>query len=245
MSESLYGGNPAPQAKIKAPSLLDQIEGVFTAPRALFDRLSQAPSWVPALLLAMVLGLVVAIAWGLKVDADAMLRPMLERNAQLSADRVDQIIQMQSKFLLPFGILGVLFGIPVFTLLGGLINWALGRGLTEPGANPPSFLQGLSAAVVPSLVRLPETLIIIVLCVFKPVGGLKPDQVAPTSLGYFLHSASPKLQALFYALNPFSIASLVLLYLAMRHTVKAKASGAAIAVGIFVLFMLLGVAFAK
>lgn len=245
MSESLYGGDPVPQAKAQAPSLLDQIEGVFTAPRALFERLNQTPSWVPALLLAMALGLIVAIAWGLRVDADAMIRPILERNPQLSADQVDQIIQIQSRFILPFGILGVLFGIPAVTLVGGLITWGLGRGMTEPGANPPSFLQGLSAAAVPSLVRLPETLILIVLCTFKPVGGLKPDQVAPTSLGYFLHPASPKLQALFYAINPFTAASLVMLYLAMRHTVKAKTSGAAMAVGIFALFILLGVAFAK
>ena len=244
MSDQLYG-DQTPQAKAKAPSLLEQIEGVFTAPRALFDRLSQAPSWLPAVLLAVILGLVITIAWGLKVDADAMLRPILERNPQISADQVDTIIPMQSKFILPFGILAVLFGIPVITLLAGLINWGLGRGMTEPGANPPSFLQGLSAAAVPSLVRLPETLIIIALCLFKPVGGLRPDQLAPTSLGYFIHSASPKLQALFYALNPFTIASMALLYFAMRHTVKAKASGAAIAVGIFVFFTLLGVAFAK
>ena len=246
MSDSLYGAPQAPLSKApKAPSLLEQIEGVFTAPRALFDRLSKAPSWVPALLLAMGLGLVVAIAWGLKVDADAMLRPVLEKNPQFSSDQIDQIITMQSKFILPFGIGGVLLGIPVITLIAGLINWGLGRGMTEPGANPPSFLQGLSAAVVPSLIRLPETLIIIALCVFKPVGGLKPNQLAPTSLGYFLHSASPKLQELFYALNPFTIASMVMLYFAMRHTVKAKASGATIAVGIFIFFTLLPVIFAK
>jgi hypothetical protein len=246
MSDSLYGAPQAPLTNApKPPSLLEQIEGVFTAPKALFERLSQAPSWLPALLLAVGLGLVVAIAWGLKVDADAMLRPMLERNPQLGPDQIDQIITMQSKFMLPFGVLGVLLGIPVISLIAGLINWGLGRGLTEPGANPPSFLQGLSATIVPSLIRLPETLIIITLCLFKPVGGLKPNQLAPTSLGYFLHPASPKLQELYYALNPFTIASMVMFYFAMRHTVKAKASGAAIAVGIFVFFTLLGVAVAK
>ena len=245
MNDSIYGDAQAPQAKAKAPSLMDQIEGVFTAPKALFEKLNQTPSWVPALILALVLGLMVAISWGLKVDADAMLRPILERNPQISGDQIDQIIQMQSKFMLPFGILGVLFGIPIVTMIAGLVNWGLGRGFTEPGANPPTFLHGLSAAVVPSLVRIPDTLIVLALCIFKPVGGLKPDQVAPTSLGYFLHSASPKLQALYYALNPFTIASMVMLYLAMRYTVRAKASGAAIAVGIFVVFILLGVAFAK
>lgn len=247
MSESLYDAPQAPLAAAapKPPSLMEQIEGIFTAPKALFQRLHEAPSWVPAMILAMALGLVVAILWGLKVDADAMLRPILEANPQLGPDQIDNIIQMQSKFLLPFGILGVLFGIPIVTLIAGLINWGLGRGMTEAGAQPPTFLHGLAAASVSSLVRLPDTLLVIAMCALKTVGGHKPDQVAPDSLGYFIHAASPKLQALLYALNPFTIATLVMAYLAMRHTVKAKPLGAAISVGIWVLFILVGVAFAK
>ena len=246
MSESLYGApQPLSTSAPKRPSLLEQIEGVFTAPKALFERLRQAPSWVPALLLMVALGLVVAIAWGLKVDADAMLRPILERNAQLSPDQIDQIITMQSKFLLPFGILGVLFGIPLLTVLAGLINWGLSRWQAEPGAAPSTFVQGLATAVVPGLIRLPETAIIIALCLFKPVGGLKPDQIAPTTLGYFIHTASPKLNALLTAVNPFTIANMVLVYLAMRYTMKSKPLGAALAVAIWILFILIGVAFAK
>lgn len=247
MNDSLYGAPQAPlvPAATKPPTLMEQIEGVFTAPKALFERLNRAPSWVPAMIIAMVLGLAIAIIWGLKVDPDAMMRPGLEAKQQMTADQIDQAISMGSKFILPFGILGVLFGIPIATLIAGLINWGLGRGMTEPGAQPPSFLHGLSAATVPGLVRLPDTLIILAMCALKPVGGHKPDQVAPTSLGYFIHTASPKLQALLYALNPFTIASLVLLYLAMRHTVKAKPAGAIIAPAIWVLLILLGVAFAR
>ncbi len=244
MSETLYNEG-APQAKPKAPSLMDQIEGVFTAPKAIFDKLNAAPSWIPALGLAVIIGLAVAIAWGLKVDVDAMLRPMMEANPKIPADQVDTIIQMQSKFILPFGILGVLFGIPIVSVIAGLINWGLGRGFTEGGAPAPTFLQGLSAAIVPSLVRIPDSLIIFAMCLLKPIGGHRPEQVAPTSLGYYLHVASPKLQALLYQLNPFIIANFVLAYLAMRHIVKAKPLGAAISVAIWIGFVLLGVSFAK
>ena len=247
MSDSLYGAPNAPLAPAspKPPSLMEQIEGVFTAPKALFDRLAKAPSWVPALAVTIVLGLVTTIVWGLKVDADAMMRPGLEANPQMTAAQIDQAIQIGSKFILPGAIFVVLVFIPIVLLVAGLINWGLGRAMTEPGAEQPSFLQGLSAAVVPGLVRLPDTIIIIAMCLLKPVGGHRPEQVAPTSVGYFVHAASPKLQALLYQLNPFTIASMVLLYLAMRHTVKAKPAGAAIAVGIWVAIILLGVAFAK
>lgn len=247
MSDSLYDAPQAPLAPAapKPPSLMEQIEGVFTAPKALFDRLSKAPSWVPALILAMVLGLVVTVVWGLKVDADAMMRPGLEANPQLTADQIDQAIQMGSKFILVGGIFAVLFIVPIAMVIAGLINWGLGRAMTEPGEAQPSFLQGLSAAAVPSLVRLPDTIIIIAMCLLKSVGGHKPEQVAPDSLGYFLHPASPKLHALLYQMNPFIIANFVLGYLAMRHIVKAKPAAAAISTGIWVALVLIGVAFAK
>lgn len=247
MNDSLYGAPQAPlaPARPQPPSLLEQIEGVFTAPKALFERLRQAPSWVPALILALGFGLIVAIVWGLKVDADAMLRPILEANPKIGPDQIDQIIQMQSKFILPFGILGVLFGVPIVSVIFGLINWGIARWQSEPGESPATFLQGLSTAVVPSLVRLPDTLVVIVMCLLRPVGGHKPEQVAPTSLGYFVHAASPKVQALLYQMNPFTIASMVMLYLAMRHTMKAKPAGAAIVIGIWIGLILLGAAFAK
>lgn len=244
MNDTLFHEG-APQAKPKAPSLMEQIEGVFTAPKALFERLAKAPSWVPALILTVVIGLAVAIAWGLKVDVDAMLRPIMEANPKLSPDQVDQIIQMQSKFILPFGILGVLFGIPIVSIIAGLINWGLGRAFTEEGATAPTFLQGLSSAIVPMLVRVPDSLIVLAMCLLKSVGGHKPEQVTPLSLGYYIHAASPKVQALLYQLNPFIIANFVLGYLAMRHIVKAKPLGAAISVGIWVALVMLGVAFAK
>lgn len=171
MNDTLFHEG-APQAKSKAPSLMEQIEGVFTAPRALFDKLNAVPSWVPALILTVVIGLAVTIVWGLKVDVDAMLRPILEANPKIPADQLDNIIQMQSKFILPFGILGVLFGIPIVSLIAGLINWALGRGFKEEGAAVPTFLQGLSAAVVPMLIRIPDSLIIFAMCLLKPVGGI-------------------------------------------------------------------------
>lgn len=246
MSDSLYGAPESPlvPAATKPPSLLEQIEGIFTAPKALFERLHRAPSWVPALLVGVLLAVAVTIAWALKVDADAMLRPVLERNPQLSPDQVDNIIQMQSRFMLPFGLLGSMIGIPVITLIAGLVYWGLGVWQRE-GEAAPTFLQGLSAASVLGLVRIPDALVILFLCLLKPVGGHRPDQLTPFSLGYWIHTASPKLAALLYQLNVFNLATFVLLYLAMRHLLKAKPLGAALAVAVMVGLSLLGVVFAK
>ena len=224
---SLYGEQPeAPRPQ--APGLLDQLVGVFTAPVDLFRRLNQAPSWGWALGAVMVASLVITVIWGLKVDVDEMLRPILERNPQIQAAQIDMVIDMQKKFILPFGILGVLFITPAAMALVALFYWLIGKALPE--AEAPSYLQALSAAIVPGLVKLPHMLLIAVICLVRPIGGLTPDKVAPTSLGYFLHVDSIKLQALYYALDLFYFTEAALAFLALRYLVRIKTAGALLAV---------------
>ncbi len=225
--ESLYGHQPEP-SRPPAPGLLDQIVGVFTAPVELFQRLSKAPSWGWALGVLIAFALVITVAWGLKVDVDEMLRPILERNPQVQSSQIDMIIEMQKKFILPFSILGALFGTAAAMALVALFYWLIGKALPEDEA--PSYPQALSAAVVPALVKLPQMLLIVVICLVRPIGGLTPDKIAPTSLGYFLHTESLKLQAFFYTLDLFYLAEAVLTYLALRHLVRMKTVGALLCV---------------
>lgn len=224
---SLYGGEPeAPRPQ--APGLVDQIVGVFTAPVELFQRLNKAPSWGWALGALLVASLALVVIWGLKVDVDEMLRPMLERNPQIQSAQIDMVIEMQKKFILPFGVLGALFGTPAVMALVGLFYWLMGKALPEGEA--PSYPQALSAAVVPGLVKLPHLLLVAVICLVRPIGGLTPDKIAPTSLGYFVQVESLRIQALLYALDLFYLAEAVLAYLALRYLVRMKTAGALICV---------------
>lgn len=224
---SLYGDQPeAPNPT--APGLMDQIIGVFTSPVDLFQRLNKAPSWAWALGVTIAGSLLITVIWGLKVDVDEMLRPILERNPQIQASQIDMIIEMQKKFILPFGILAALFGTAAMMALVGFFYWLIGKGLSE--AEAPSYPQALSAAVVPGLVKLPQLLLLAVICLVRPIGGLTPDKIAPTSLGYFFHAENLKLQALFYGLDIFYLAGVVLTYLALRHLARMKVIGALICV---------------
>ncbi len=226
---SLYGSAdkvPAP----KPPSLIEQITGVFTEPSALFDRLRKAPSWVPAVLAGLVLALVVTIVWGLKVDVDAMLRPMLERNPDVPAERIDMIIQMQSKFILPFGIIGSLVAPWLITLLVGFILWLVSRGFQEEDA--PSYVQALTATAVSGLALVPHSILTVIMALVKPVGGLRPEMLPPTSVGFFLSPETPKMQALLYRLDVFALGYYILLFIACRRLLRLNATGAAIATGI-------------
>ncbi|HJV49620.1 MAG TPA: YIP1 family protein [Geothrix sp.] len=222
---SLYGEQPE-SPRPPAPSLMDQIIGVFTSPVDLFRKLNKAPSWGWALGLMMAGSLIIVVIWGLKVDVDEMLRPMLERNPQVQASQIDMIIEMQKKFMLPFGILGVLFGIPAVSALVAFFYWLIGRAMAEDAS--PSYLQAFSAAVVPGLVKLPHMLLLLMICAMRPVGGLTPDKLAPTSLGYFIHVEGLKLQAFLYSLDLFDLAQVVLAYLALRHLARMKTAGAVI-----------------
>jgi hypothetical protein len=203
---------------------VDQIAGVFTAPVELFQRLNQAPSWGWALGALVVTGVIVAVIWGLKVDVDELMRPVLERNPKVQASQIDMIVDFYKKFILPAGILSALLATPAMMAALGLFYWLVGKALPQDA--PPTYLQAFSAAVVPGLVKLPLMLLIAVICLMRPIGGLPPDRIAPTSLGYFLHPESLRLQALFFSVELFRLAEAALAFLALRHLVRMKASGA-------------------
>lgn len=236
-TSSLYGDQPqAPRPK--APGLLDQIVGVFTEPSALFEKLHLAPSWGWAVGLMTAAGVILTVIWGLKVDVDEMLRPILERNPQIASAQIDTIIEMQKKFIMPFGVLGALFGTVAVALIAALFYWLVGKGTAE--GEKPSYLQALSAATVPTLVRLPVMLLIALICLVKPIGGLTPEKIAPTSLGYFLHVENLKLHALLYGVELFYIADLALTFLALRKILRMKTGGAILCVVVSVLVALGG-----
>jgi len=239
----LFGGGNRTAAP-KPPSLIEQFVGVFTDPVPLFKRLNAAPSWAWALAAVILSSLLLAIVWGMKVDVDAMLRPAMERNPQLSAAQIEQSIEMAGKFVVPATLVMVPVGGLVMTFLVALIYWVVGQATAESGK--PSYLLALSATAVPGLVRVPQVLFSTAMCLLKPVGGLTMDKLSPTSLGFYIRPENPKLYALFCQLDLLMIAGYVLGYLAFRHVMRMKVIGAALCTGLGVLLVLtMTVLFAK
>lgn len=236
-SEGLYGSelpSQAPQSpKEPPPSLMDQLTGVFTDPVPLFKRLRANPQWVGALGVTLVLTLAMITVWALKVDVDALMRPVLEHNPKLSSEQVDRTIEMMQKFNLPISFIGGLLGVPVMALVAAFVFWLVGRYTAESEA--PTFSQALSGSVVAGLVTVPRLLLITFMCAVKPIGGLAAEKIAPTSLGFFLQPEHPKLAMLLFRLDLFTLAYLVMIFLALRHTLRLKTSGATLGVVLAVL----------
>jgi len=243
MSDQLYGGD-APQAKAKAPSLLEQIEGVFTAPKALFERLSQAPSWLPAFFVTIGSVVVVTAIWSSRLDMEGFLRPIMERNPNATADQIDKGIEFMSKFGPWIFTIQTLFIVTAVIFFTALLYWLIGMGTSEN--EKPGYTKSLVATAVPLLVLLPHALLTMLLIFIKGVGTLTPEKIPPTSIGYFIHTESIKLSALLYNLDVFAIASWILIYLAARHTMRLKPIGAALCTATSIaLVLIFRVAFAK
>lgn len=228
---ALFGGGSVPP-KAKAPGLMEQIEGVFTAPVELFKKLHDTPAWVPAFAVALVLVFVMLLAWSFRVDADAFLRPMMERNPQIPTDQIDTIIGLQKKFMFLSAVFAPV-GAAIAMFLLGLIYWGLGNAFAEDAK--PTYSQSLVASTVPGLVTIPWMLLTTALCLLKGPVTVAPERVAPTSLGYFLATENLKLSALLYSLDLFAIASWVLTFLACRHALRMKPVGAILCTAIVVL----------
>jgi uncharacterized protein YneF (UPF0154 family) len=220
---SLYGEPPeAPHPT--APGLPDQILGVFTDPIALFRRLAKTPSWGWALGVIIVASLLLTSIWGLKVDVDEMLRPALEKNPQIASSQIDMIIGFYRKFILPLSLFSTAFFTAVMSFLTAFFYWLVGKRSAEEAA--PTYVQALSTVTVPSLVRLPAILLIALICLVRPIGGLTPEKISPTSVGYYVQVESVKLHAFLYTIDLFFLAEAALLFFAARHTMRLKTGGA-------------------
>jgi hypothetical protein len=207
------------------------------------SRLRTTPVWGGALVLLSALNLVAGVLWALRVDADAMFRPILERNPKIPAESIDGAIALQSKLLLPFSIFGGIFGMAIICLIMALVYWLVSRGTSE--AEPPTYKLVFSATVVAGLVQVPKSLLIAIICGLKNIGGARPEALSPTSLGFYLVPDSVKLHALFNTLDLFSLAGLAMTFLAARYALRLKPLGAVLCVVITATLMILPAAFAQ
>ncbi len=229
-SPSLYGsesgGSPAPA--VKPQGVLDQLVGLFTEPTAVFQRLRQAPSWLPALLLFLGVALFASAIWAAKVDQVAMKEhelQVLEQvfKIQMPAEAVDKALdQMQTaKPPYPKAVLGTLLGMPFGYLLFAAILFAFAKFGGEDETT--TFRHALAATTVHGLVALPIPLLAGVMALLKDVGGAASyASLAPTTLNFWLQPENPWVRGALAVLDPFYLFSFFTLYLAARHTLRLK-----------------------
>lgn len=242
---SLYGSEPggSPAPAVKPQGVLDQLVGLFTEPTAVFQRLRQAPSWLPALLLFLGVALFASAIWAAKVDQVAMTErrfEVLEQafGMQIPADAVDKALDQVQTAKPPYlgAILGTLFGMPFGFLIFGAILFAFAKFGGED--ETITFRHAMAATTVHGLVALPIPLLAGVMALLKEVGGAASyASLAPTTLNFWLQPENPWVRGAMAVADPFYLFSFVTLYLAARHTLRLK-QGALI--GLMILMGLFG-----
>lgn len=216
-----------PARKPDAPTVWEQLAGVYTEPVKLFQRLADRPRWGQALMVLICGAWFMMAFWAMKVDVDAVQRPILEQNGQLSASQMEQTIALSSRFILPMTVVSVVIR-NFSAIVGlGLIFWLFSL-IVSDRSNKPSFLQALSASSVPNLILLPYMLMVAVVCMVRPIGGKIPERLAPSGLAYYLRPENPKLYGFLAQIDPFIIGYFALLYFGVRYTMRMKTRDAAL-----------------
>jgi hypothetical protein len=240
-STSLYGDQPeAPNPQ--APSLMDQITGVFTDPKPLFARLRAKPVWIPALTLAIVVGLIAMLIWATKVDMAEATRHQMERLKDVFHMNIpdqamdDAIAKAEGKKPWLSAISSAVLGAPFVYLIVGLIVWGFAAMGTQEGEESPTFGQAFSLTCVHYLVTLPSMLLAGVIALLRPVGGHNIQQLMPTALSFYVSPESTLVRGIVALVDPLWIASFVLLAIGMRQTLKAKTWAIAACLGFFGFF---------
>ncbi len=240
-SPSLYGEQPQ-IPEVPAPGLLDQIAGVFLEPKDLFTRLRARPTWLPALLLAVIISLGAMLAWAAKVDMAEATRHQMERTqAVLHVDIPDQAMDdaiAKADGTHPWfsAVSGAVLGTPFVYLIVALVVWGCAAMGTEEEAPRPTFSQAFSVTAVHYLTTLPSMFLAGCIALLRPVGGAQIQVLMPTTLGFYVQPTSDLARALVGLGDPLWIFSFVVLALGMRHTLKSKPWAIALCLGIFALF---------
>lgn len=228
-------GPPGDSGSALATSSWGRPLGVLVSPKPTFRSIAERPSWLPPLVILLLLLAAVQLLAVPKVDMEAAVREAMERQGQPASDeQVEQVAAMQSKF-------AVACSIPFFAaglLVAALLFWGLGNAAGGETGFKGSFsvtLHGLMPNAVASLLSVP-----VILGVEEIDPGVAQRGLLASHLAAFAPEDSAAwLLALLARVDVFAIWSLVLLVIGLR-TVGRLSTAAATGVVLVVWLLWVG-----
>jgi hypothetical protein len=215
------------------PSFFSHLAGLYSSPTQEFKRILPRPRfWVP-LLLSMALSLSFTGIWLSKVDPHQFMKNVMEESGaadRIPAERMDEVLETQAKFMKVGGLAGGLLGVPFMVLVFGAFFLFVYRFFY---GSEVSFGQSMGVVawsfLVTSLVSVPLLLLTYVL---KGDWNLSPDLVLQANLSLLFDKAATAkpLFALAKSLDLFNFWIMFLLAAGFGAACKRSAAGAAMGV---------------
>lgn len=216
-------------------SSIARIAGVLISPTRTFEAIRQRPTWLVALVVLVVLGVIVGYLVTERLDMEQVVRDATaDSGRQLSEEQLEQAIDFQEKFGSIFAIAGAVVFFPVGLLIMALLFWValkLVGGELSYKASVATSLHGLMPTAVSSLLSLP----VILSRAELDYDDVKTGSLLKSNLGAFAsEEAGAALRALLSSIDLFSIWCVFLL--SVGYSVVGRVSKGKAAVTVVVLW---------
>jgi len=215
---------PPPQPTI---SPVGRILGMFFSPKATFEDIAKAPSWIAPLAVIVILATVGVVALNSHFDWRSYIAQQIEKSpraANLSAEQKQQQIDGGAKFA---PVMAYAFGIPVpavMLLLVALVYWGAYNVMAGTGATFSQSFAIITHAWIP--ISIVGTLIFLLVLFIKPVGTFDLDNPVATNLAVILpEDASKWLVGLCKNIDLFEIWKLILVGMGFAAVNPRKLKG--------------------
>lgn len=240
---------PAPPAGEPPISAGAALAGVFLQPGATFTRLLARPTWWLPFVLGLAVTLVSVLVVTPKIDMEKTVREAMEKQAEKSGQAVSpERVQRATEVSKKFGALAAPIGTAVVAVLFFLIVLILWGSARAFGAEV-SYTQVLSVWGHANLTNLLGALFGLPLFLQLPnesITQVAAAKVVKSNLGAFLgESAKGSLLAFGSSIDIFALFALALLVVGFRRFPGlSKATGTAVPVGLWVVYVLAKVGWA-
>jgi hypothetical protein len=196
-------------------SAFGRLLSVLISPRRTFEALAAKPTWLPPLLLLLVLGGVVGVLVSQKMDMREVVRQQLEQRGAVDEEKLEQAVAVAEKFGSVFALGGVVFSAALYFGLG-FIFWVAFRMM----GSDIDYLRSLSTSLhglIPN--GIAALLAIPVILGRETIGAAEARQgnlLASSLAALATEDTGPALRAVMGSLDVFALWSLVLLGLGFQ-----------------------------
>ncbi len=227
-------------------SSIGRVGGVLFSPTRVFEAIRERPTWLLALVVLVLLGVVAGYVLGEKVDWEQVARDQLAQSSrQLSEEDVERAITVTEALGSKMVFLGPLFGGPLVYLLMALLFWVsmkmLGGELTYK-ASFSTVLHGLMPSAVSALLTIP----VILSRTELDMEQVNSGTLVASNVGAFApEGTSNTMRSLLASIDIFSIWSIVLLsigFAVVARVSRGKAAAAVITLWIVYILLKVGAA---